>query len=367
MSHPDEGVLQELLDGELPAADAAAVRAHLAGCVPCAVILRDLGATQAEADAIVARLPLDPPLVRPASRTRPRRAMNLRAIGLAASVVLVAGTSWLLLRSPGDAYLRGSKDSSAGRALPMPGEERQEVPATTPVVPPPAALAPAAGARTERSDDQREKAKQAPQEADAPAAPPAAKDLASQAVQQPGKEAEKKEAADEARRANEARPAGAPAPIARVAPPAAAARLTLGAAKAPDGTPITVADAEARMGTRLRTISGLTPISVEMLPVAADSLLAVRQRYVVDGVAVTLVQQSTRPVAGEAAGSKARDAVPYVDGVAVQPGNRGNGFVASESGGARPASRAWAAWGSLFLLRGDLPADSIDALMKRVK
>ena len=32
MSHPDEGVLQELLDGELAPADAAAVRAHLAGC-----------------------------------------------------------------------------------------------------------------------------------------------------------------------------------------------------------------------------------------------------------------------------------------------------------------------------------------------
>ena len=29
MSHPDEGVLQELLDGELGPADTAAVRAHL--------------------------------------------------------------------------------------------------------------------------------------------------------------------------------------------------------------------------------------------------------------------------------------------------------------------------------------------------
>ena len=130
----------------------------------------------------------------------------------------------------------------------------------------------------------------------------------------------------------------------------------------------TVAEAEARLGTRLRTISGLTPVSVEMLPVAADSLLAVRQRYVVSGVPVTLIQASVIPAARDEVTTRERDAARYVDGVAAQPGNRGNGFVASgESGGVQPASRSWGAWGSLFQLRGALPADSIDALMKRVK
>jgi len=355
MSHPDEGILQELLDGELPPSDAAAVRAHLAGCVPCAVLLRDLAATQTESDAIVARLPLDPPLVKPAGRARPRRALNLRAIGLAASVLLVAGTSWMLLRPAGSYSFRGSNDTSSGLALPMPSEERQEVPATTPAVPP----SPSAGARADRSADRAEKAKQAPlekkeTEANVPAAKvtdgPADKDLAG-----------------EGRRASDIRPASLPE-VSAPAAPAPAAALSAGAAMAPGATMTTVAEAEARLGTRLRTISGLTPVSVEMLPVAADSLLAVRQRYVVSGVPVTLIQASVIPAARDEVTTRERDAARYVDGVAAQPGNRGNGFVASgESGGVQPASRSWGAWGSLFQLRGALPADSIDALMKRVK
>ena len=41
--------------------------------------------------------------------------------------------------------------------------------------------------------------------------------------------------------------------------------------------------------------------------------------------------------------------------------------VVADSAGVPPASRTWEAWGSLFQLRGALPTDSIDALMKRVK
>ena len=132
MSHPDEGVLQELLDGELAPADAAVIRAHLAGCASCAAALQELEAMQTQADAIVARLPLDPPLVQPVPGTGPRR-VSLRMIGLAASVVLVAAP-WMLLRSNEVAYLRPANDSAAGLALPMPSE-RQEVPATTPAAP----------------------------------------------------------------------------------------------------------------------------------------------------------------------------------------------------------------------------------------
>ena len=77
---------------------------------PCAVILRDLAGTQSEADAIVARLPLDPPLRAPGARASARRPINLRVIGLAASAVLVAGTSWMLLRSTNrESYLRGKR------------------------------------------------------------------------------------------------------------------------------------------------------------------------------------------------------------------------------------------------------------------
>jgi hypothetical protein len=362
MSHPDEGVLQELLDGELLPADAAAVRAHLAGCVPCAVILRDLGATQAEADAIVARLPLDPPLVRPATRARPRRPMNLRAIGLAASVVLVAGTSWMLLRSPGTHYLRDSNDSPAGLALPMPGEERQEVPATTPAAP----TVPSAGARADAGADQRAKAKQAPAEADTPGKA-TVKDLPSRAEPQEGIEAEKKEALDTAPRANDARSANAPASGIRMVPaPASPARLATGKALA-SGTMTSVADAESRLGRKLRSISGLTPVAVELLPPAADSLQAVRQSYLVSGVTVVLIQHGLPTASRDEVTLRAREPEYAMDSLRVSRSDRGCGYIDDCGKGTGTAVRVWEAWGSLFELRGDLPPDSLDALMKRVK
>ncbi len=193
MSHPDEGVLQELLDGELAPADAAVIRAHLAGCASCAAALQELEAMQTQADAIVARLPLDPPLVQPVVRARAPRRVNLRMIALAASVVLVAGTSWMLLRSNEVAYLRRADDSAAGLALPMPSEERQEVPATTPATPPP----PSPAARTDAGADRRDKAKQA------------------------SRQAEKKETDAEGLRESESLPANAAPPVAAMAPPAA--------------------------------------------------------------------------------------------------------------------------------------------------
>ena len=338
MSHPDEGVLQELLDGELPPADAATVRAHLAGCVPCAVILRDLAGTQSEADAIVARLPLDPPLVRRGARASARRPISLRVIGLAASAVLVAGTSWMLLRSTNrESYLRGSDDSAAGLALPMPTEERQEVPATTPAAPPPPSAAARADAKA--NADRSESAR--------PAAP----------------QAEKKEKDAEAPREAEA---NAAAPPAVLAPAAAQFRLTP-SQKTSAGLRMSVADAETRLGTRLRTISGLTPVSVEVLPVAADSLPTVRQRYVVSGVPVLLVQQAL-PAPRDEVTAKARAPVTYFEDARNQAAGRTSGLASvADSAGARPAGRTWEAWGSLFLLEGALPPDSIDALMKRVK
>ena len=127
MSHPDDGVLQELLDGELAPADEAVVRAHIAGCAPCTTALAELKAIQAEADTIVSRLDLDPPLpVRQVRPARPAR-RDFRMLGLAASAVLVAGTSWLLFRSPNAAQRREAADTVSGIALPLPAQEREEV------------------------------------------------------------------------------------------------------------------------------------------------------------------------------------------------------------------------------------------------
>jgi len=309
MSHPDEGVLQELLDRELAPADEAVVRAHVAGCAPCTTALAALEAMRADADAIVSRLDLDPPLaVRPVHRAR-RARPDLRMLGLAASAVLVAGTSWLLFRSPNAAQRPEGADTSSGIILPLPAPEREEVAATT---------------------------------ASAP------RDMGSVATP-----AEKKEAGDEADRLVMAPEANAARPATAMAPPAAAARL---AADAPPPAYTTVAGAEARLGTKVRTIAGLTPVSVEVLPLTADSLLAVRQRYVVSGVPVVLVQQVST-------------AVPHHMGdVKDLPEDRpGSDYASGGLAGAQPASRTWEAWGSLFQLRGALSADSIDALMKRVR
>ena len=327
MSHPDDGVLQELLDGELAPADEAVVRAHVAGCAPCTTALAELKATQVEAEAIVSRLDLDPPLpVRQARRARPAR-RDLRMLGLAASAVLVAGTSWLLFRSPDAAQGPAKGDTASGIILPLPAPEREEVAATTPVTAPAAAPPPAAAER---------------------------KALPGTDARGSGFAAKKQDRKDEGAAAapeNDVANAARQAPA--MAHPAAAARLT---ADALTPTYTTVADAEARLGNKVRTIAGLTPITVEVLPISADSLLAVRQRYVVSGVPVVLVQQVSA------------DVHYYTGDLKVLPEDRsGGGYVSGASGEVKPVVRTWEAWGSLFQLQGALPADSIDALMKRVR
>ncbi len=312
MSHPDEGVLQELLDGELAQADAAVIRVHLAGCASCAAALQELEAMQAQADAIVARLPLDPPLVNPSCGHGPPACQP--AHDRAGRQRSACGRYFVDAPS----VERGRLSPRSGRlgrglALPMPSEERQEVPATTPATPPP----PSPTARTDAGVDRRDKAKQA------------------------SRQAEKKKTDAEGLRVSESLPANAAPPGA--APPAASS-LRSSALERTSGRAATVAGAEARLGTRLRTISGLTPVSVEVLPVAPDSLLTVRQQYVVGGVTVLLVQQAL-PAPRDEVTSKAREPVPYVDDLRIRAATRANGLESvADSAGVQPASRTWEAW-----------------------
>jgi anti-sigma factor RsiW len=305
MSHPDEGVLQELLDGELAPADEAVVRAHIAGCTPCTDALAALKAAQLEADAIVSRLVLEPPLRRTARRPWP----NLRLLGLAASAVLVAGTSWLLLRSPASAGggYRSGADTSSGVVLPMPTAERQEVAAATPARParPVAPVAEALG----REDVGSAKGKS---------------------------EKARLQSATAARSAN-----------------AVAARDEVTTAAT------TMTDAEARVGGRLLTIAGLTPQTVEVEQLASDSVPRVRQTYVVDGVPVVLVQyRAAHAPAGSAL--VARDEMTQKQR-AAEPEKK-------DAATAAPLQlRSWQSGQMLFQLQGALPADSLDALMQRVR
>lgn len=317
MSHPDEGVLQELLDGELAPADAAAVRAHLEGCAPCTAALAELEAMQVEADAIVSRLPLDPPLARPVRRVQPRRT-NLRLLGLAASTLLVAGTSWILLRSPGATPpLMRRDETTSGIVLPMPGQERQEVPAATPAAPP----APVA-AEQERKKVSEAKAKEAE-------IAPAAKD---------------EQGAGQDRVPEEARPmANAAAPAARLAAPAAEASR-LGAVAQPGSK-----TAPDQPGWKVLTIEGLTPVSTEVVGRAADSAQAVVQHYVVNGMPVLLTQRRA-PAASDVSIRGAREA-----------------DVTDQMAKAASNSRVWTSGGILLELEAALPGDSLTALQQRVK
>ena len=254
MSHPDDGVLQELLDGELTTVDEAAVRAHLASCAACSARLEELRSTQAEADFIVARLDLDPPLRPPASRRTGERRINLRLLALAASTVLVAGTSWVLLRStaPGTSFGRSNVDAvrPEGRL-----EDRNKAPATaldTPAVP--AASAPLRQATPAPRPPTEKKA--VADAAPARAAPEAV-------VLQPKEE--------------EAIPAANAAGIA-VAPMMRKQRLT-------------VANAGELVGWKVRTIEGLAPQSVELVRSGPDSTPAVLSRYRVGEATVALLQQ----------------------------------------------------------------------------
>ena len=301
MSHPDEGVLQELLDGELAPADEAVVRAHIAGCTPCTDALAALKAAQLEADAIVSRLVLEPPLRRTARRPWP----NLRLLGLAASAVLVAGTSWLLLRSPASAGggYRSGADTSSGVVLPMPTAERQEV----------AAAAPAAEALG-REDVGSAKGKS---------------------------EKARLQSATAARSAN-----------------AVAARDEVTTAAT------TMTDAEARVGGRLLTIAGLTPQSVEVEQLASDSVPRVRQTYVVDGVPVVLVQ--SRATRAPAASTLLASDAPTLKQRAVEPEKK-EAEAKAQAAALPPQLRSWQSGQMLLQLQGSLPADSLDALMQRVR
>lgn len=349
MSHPDDGVLQELLDGELAAADEAAVRAHLAACAACTALLEDLKATQLEAAAIVARLELDPPLQRPARPVHRARPVNLRLLGLAASTVLVAGTSWLLLRtSPEEdrAFFRVA-DSGADATLEPPREERERGSA----VPPPGAATPAPP----------------PARMTVPAAVDERKALADAAPVVSGEDAPRQ-------RRNKDEATAPPAVPAAGAMSAAAANRAADVSVQEVAAPsATLADAEAQLGWKVRTIAGLTPQSVELVPGTPDSASGVRQRYQV-GTAVVVLVQRTAPsgdkisLRGGRVDETAQQRLAPVEPAApAGKKDRAPGVAAAKTAESATPIRVWQSGGVMFELWGALPADSLDALMQRVR
>lgn len=104
MRHLDEGLLTELLDGELSGPDQREVEAHLSTCAECRERLAELKGFMQEADHLVTAL--DEP--RPAPVAKPvYRARRYRALAWAASIVLAVGLGF------------------AGRSMLLSNQERQ--------------------------------------------------------------------------------------------------------------------------------------------------------------------------------------------------------------------------------------------------
>ena len=93
MSHPDEGTIQALLDGELDAEERSRIELHVRGCAECAARLAEAQAFLAEADRLV-ELVVVPQAPGVQRAPRGRRAL-VRTLAWAASIaVAVAAGYW---------------------------------------------------------------------------------------------------------------------------------------------------------------------------------------------------------------------------------------------------------------------------------
>ena len=131
MSHPDDGQLHALVDGELSPVAAAELQAHLAKCPPCRQRLDEARELLGETDRIVATLVVPP---RAAGPTGVRHArFDHRLLGLAASALLVVTTGWLVLRPrlapdpalpTGDVVAARAPVAAQPESTPTPAERR---------------------------------------------------------------------------------------------------------------------------------------------------------------------------------------------------------------------------------------------------
>ncbi len=154
MSHPDEGVLQEWLDGELAGEALKAVEAHVASCAACGTRLDEMRATMAMADGLVGSLRVpDDGVGRRDGGTAGRQETAGRRVtagrlgfrvsrghmGIAAGL-LVAVTAGLLLRG------RSVTPPQLDRAPVVEGQGGMTVPTSQAAAPAPAPTTPAAAA-----------------------------------------------------------------------------------------------------------------------------------------------------------------------------------------------------------------------------
>ncbi len=325
MQHLDEGLLHELLDGEIPSTDLPPIQAHLAGCSDCRTRLEEAREFSGEAERLVETIELtkrDPSrgaVIAPRPRARPWG----RDLAWAATVVVAVGAGYLA-RGGSQTQELAERDSGAPASV--------AAPVAAPITVAAAEPARSAQTSTERADER-------PKQVAAPAAsrtPAPAKDLAKTAVNAAAEgkvgfavpirpdtaprkartigdvkfaleELEVTGAADKAAPAaalgravaRNAAPAAPPAPRGGMRQEQAAAanelrlddqgRLSAGPRR--EATPVEITFSEARrlLSDTLRLIEGLVPVRLEVLgaevrvvyPLASGEL--VLEQWLVDG------------------------------------------------------------------------------------
>ena len=142
MSHPDDGRLHALVDGELTSAEVAELDAHCRKCSECRARLEEARVLLGESDRLVAVLELPP---RAATRAPVGARRDHRMLGLAASALLVVTVGWLAMRRPGEdreALESPLPRSTADQATAAPAPAEAEPPSVSTA--PPGNMAPLA-------------------------------------------------------------------------------------------------------------------------------------------------------------------------------------------------------------------------------
>jgi hypothetical protein len=372
MRHPDDGLIEEYLDGELPAEARSEFEAHAAGCDACRERIETARAGWSEADELVALL--GEPEPRPGTGKLPAslrppapRPVRWRTLAWAASVLMAAGLGYAggttERRSDGATERRtvGPSDSRVAAEAPEPR------PASQPSTPPAAAEAPSRRAAEEASVSTGA----ASAEFGAPLAAPEAGRQMQQAAEPPSNRLE--EAAPLAKQRVDgelARPLASREAV-RFADADEAAAGRAQPAIQPSSRPATSLDAAVRaLGGSIRLVDGLEVKRVEVawLPMPGGDSAAVVELTYADaaGNPIVLRQSRTVPAVGQLAGA---DAAPAK---AVAPAR--DRALAAESPSRRAAETTrdgeltWLdASGFRLVLRADADADSLARIRSRVR
>lgn len=146
MPHLDEGILHELLDGEIPSSELPPIQAHLAACSECRARLEEAREFAADADRLIETIELT-------ERESPRRTVIPprpparpwgRDLAWAATVVVAVGAGYLARG--------GSRPADLARA-----DSAVPASAAAPTLPP-AASEPSSGADAARTAERERRA-----------------------------------------------------------------------------------------------------------------------------------------------------------------------------------------------------------------